>query len=83
MLTWLAQYSASASAGWASAEAVHEPGGVAPVHPGRGDLFQVGEGGDRSGAERGSLAQLSVLYNPIVAFASALSTASPTDVGDA
>jgi len=36
--------------GWASAEAVHEPAGVVPVHPGGGDLFEVGEG--RSGPVR-------------------------------
>ena len=42
--------------GWTSAEAVHQPSLVVPGHPRRGDVLQVGEGADRPGAERGTLA---------------------------
>jgi hypothetical protein len=41
---------------WDAAEAVHEPLRVVPVHPGCGDLLQVGEGGNRPMAERGAVA---------------------------
>ena len=41
---------------WASTEAVHEAVVVVPVHPGRGDLFEVGQGGEWSVSEWGVLA---------------------------
>ena len=38
--------------GWGpEAKAVHEPAGVVPVDPFRGDLLHVGEGLQRAGAE--------------------------------
>ena len=36
----------------ASAQTVHQPGCVVPVHPRRGDVLQVGEGADRAVAKR-------------------------------
>jgi CrcB-like protein, Camphor Resistance (CrcB) len=47
------------------------------VHPGRGRFLDVGEGGQRSAAERGVVADALVLFRPIVVSARALSTASP------
>jgi hypothetical protein len=41
--------------GWTSAQSVHEPAGVVPVHPGGGDLFEIGDATDRPGTERGSV----------------------------
>ncbi len=42
--------------GRTSPEAVHQPSFVVPGHPRRGDVLQVGEGADRPGSERGTLA---------------------------
>ena len=50
--------------GWAAPEAVHEPALVVPGHPRRGDVLQVGEGADRAGAERGTLAHALGLVQP-------------------
>jgi len=50
--------------GWASAEAVHEPVVVVPGHPGRGGLFEVGQGGEWSVPKRGVLADAFGLVQP-------------------
>ena len=56
-----------------AAQPVHQPGGVVPVHPGTGNLLQVGQRPDRP-ARNGDPARVhSVLYSPIVVSASALS----------
>jgi hypothetical protein len=41
---------------WDAAQAVHQPGSVVPANPRRGDVLQVGQGTDRTGAKRGTLA---------------------------
>src|SRR6476660_1318574 len=50
--------------GWAAPEPVHEPALVVPGHPRRGAVLQVGEGADRAGAERGTLAHALGLVQP-------------------
>src|SRR5271166_6883263 len=50
--------------GWAAPEPVHEPAHVVPGHPRRGDVLQVGEGVDRPGPERGTLADALGLVQP-------------------
>src|SRR6476619_7608229 len=50
--------------GWAAPEPVHEPALVVPGHPRRGAVLQVGEGADRAGAERGTLADALGLVQP-------------------
>ena len=50
--------------GWLASQAVHEPFVVVPVHPGAGDLFQVSQGADRPGPERGILADALSLVQP-------------------
>src|SRR4029079_3706796 len=50
--------------GWAAPEPVDEPALVVPGHPRRGAVLQVGEGADRAGAERGTLADALGLVQP-------------------
>src|SRR5215213_10807445 len=50
--------------GRASPEPVHQPAFVVPGHPCRCDVLQVGEGADRTGAERGALADTLGLIQP-------------------
>jgi hypothetical protein len=59
--------------GWASVEAVHEPAGVVPVHPGGGGLFDVADRPQGAGAERRVVADALGLYRPMVVSARALS----------
>jgi hypothetical protein len=59
--------------GWTSAESVHEPAGVVPVHPGCGDVFNIVEGAQRPCRNGESSRMHSVLYRPMVVSASALS----------
>jgi hypothetical protein len=63
----------------ASAQPVHQPGGVVPMRPGGGDRLQVGQGGDRPAPDTAKPSRThSVLYSSIVVSAKALSSASPT-----
>src|ERR1700681_1952076 len=50
--------------GWAAPQPVHQPAHVVPGYPRRGDVLQVGEGVDRSGAERGTVAHTLGLVQP-------------------
>src|SRR5215208_7515074 len=50
--------------GRASPEPVHQPAFVVPGYPRRRDVLQVGEGADRTGAERGALADTLGLIQP-------------------
>ena len=48
--------------GWASVKAVYKPAFVVPAHPRGGHVLQVGEGVDRPGAKRGTLADTLGLF---------------------
>ena len=48
----------------ASVKAVHQPGRVVLMHPRKGDALDVGDGGQRSVAERGALAHALGLVEP-------------------
>src|SRR5215213_10718614 len=64
--------------GRASPEPVHQPAFVVPGHPCRCDVLQVGEGADRTGAERGALADTLGLIQPYRRLAQRIIEPSPT-----
>jgi len=49
---------------WDPPKAVHEPGGVVPVHPRRGGLLDVTDGTQRALAERGIVGDALGLVEP-------------------
>jgi hypothetical protein len=50
---------------WSAVQTVHKPGGVVPVHPRGGDVFEVGQRAQRPVRNGESSRTHSVLYRPI------------------